>query len=221
MEAKEIGRNEGNREGYDIDQNVEGKLLIEIEERAGNTGDRHTGCAQTEQRGQETTAAAADHGHNEGLYKAQVDTKDSGFGDAEQSGQAGGVCNLLGLGRECLDGDCQNRTGLCDVAAGADRVEVVPAIVCQHADFEEVQDVMDAEDAEQLTKTAVEQTADAKGQREQTFNSVQDNIFYRVQDGAEDEQRQNDADDQRDERGDNQIDGIRDTLAQPFFKFGS
>src|SRR5699024_6812177 len=136
--------------------------------------------------------------------EAQVDTEDSGFGDAEQSGQAGGVCNLLGLGRECLDGDCQNCTGLCDIAAGADRVEVVPAIVCQHADFQEVEDVMDAEDAEQLTKTAVEQTADAKGQREHAFNSVQNNIFYRVQDGAKDEQRQNDADDQRDERGDNQ-----------------
>ena len=66
---------------------------------------------------------------------------------------------------------------LCNVAAGADGVQIVPAVLCQHTDLKEVQDVVDAEDAQKLTKAAVDGTAQTKGQEQQMLNSDQNQIF--------------------------------------------
>lgn len=49
VEDEHPGEGEGHSEGYYVDQNVQGQLLIEIEQRARNAGDRHAGGSQTYQ----------------------------------------------------------------------------------------------------------------------------------------------------------------------------
>lgn len=49
VEAKHPCEGKGHSEGYYVDQNVQGQLLIEVEQRARNAGDRHTGGSQAYQ----------------------------------------------------------------------------------------------------------------------------------------------------------------------------
>ena len=101
--------------------------------------------------------AAGDQGHDVGLDELQVDAEDGGLGDAQQGAEAGGISHLLGLVGSGLDGHSQDSAGLGHVAAGADGVQIVPAVLGQHADLQEVEDMVDAEDAQQLAEAAVQE----------------------------------------------------------------
>ena len=79
---------------------------------------------------------------------------------------------------------------------------------------------MDAKDAQQLAKAAIQEPADAERQEDDIFHHHQDDLFHGVKDGADGKQGDDDAEQQGQKGGDNQVDGVGDMLAEPLLKLG-
>ncbi len=81
--------------------------------------------------------------------------------------------------------------------------------------------MVDAEDAKQLSKAAIDQAAQTHGEVQQPLHHGQNDQLHLMENGADDEQGQEDSREHSEERREDKVNGIGDFLLQEFFDLAS
>ena len=111
---------------------VHGIFTDECRQRC-QTGRYERIAHQTGQACIDTADTAADHGSDERLFELEDDTVQTGFGDAHDSGETGGECQLAQLMVLGLAGNGQRCTALCDV--GGQHTGAVNDLIAQRGNL--------------------------------------------------------------------------------------
>ena len=165
---------------------------------------------------EERTDGAADHTADEGFHEPEVDTEDSGFGDAEGSGQRGRKSDRAGLLLVGLDRDSKAGAELCEVGSGGDGHPDVEACLTKHTGFDDVVHMVETKDDGDGVDGTHEECADAVADGDEPLRESEDPGFNEGEDRADDGHGQERRAEDRGQRDHEEVEGLRYVFVQPF-----
>ena len=188
--------------------------LGDAEQDAEDAGDAGAGCREVEDVAAQGTARGADHAGDERLDLGQVHAEDSGLGDAEQAGDAGGNregLRLLGLGAKR---DREAGTTLGDVCCRRDGQPVGHAVLREHGDVDGGVHLVQAGDDGRAVDEADDDVADAQGHLEEEHEQAEDRVLEPDEDRADEEDCDVGGEGDGDERGHEQVEHLGNGLVE-------
>ena len=184
-------------------------------EQAGNTVSSR---ADAEHGADRSADRAADHAADERLDKTEVDTEDSGLGDAEERRERGRERHGLELLVLSLESDREAGAALCEVSGRGDRHPAVESRVRYHADLDRVVHmVYTAHDRKRVDRRR-ECRADAPGNGDEPLYSDEYPLFESGEDGTENSKGEIAGRKNCYQRGNKEVDHFGNDLVQPFFE---